>query len=392
MTDGRVEPERILAAARDMAKQPIFFDMNKATVDTGSVVSAILLGAIAGSGALPMGRDVFEGVIRASGIAVDSNLSGFEAGFSKSQSATSVPSPEAVAKRPTRPGGDAKPLLDRATASYPGDLMEIISEAVARLIDYQDRQYASEYLDRLDQILALDGPERSNREPWLLTREVARYLATWMAFEDVIRVADLKTRAARVRRVREDVRAKANEPVEIIDFLKPGVEEFTAIMPPALAEPILGWAKRRKSPERLHISMHIKTTSISGFLLMWTLGRMRWLRRGSLRFRDENALQARWLNAIIRTAELDYGLAVEIAECARLIKGYGSTYHRGSGNFLRIFDRIIEPALSAESSSTDVAASVRDAREAALADPDGKRLDSALAAITGTALSNAASG
>ena len=88
MTDGRVEPDRILAAADEMAKQPIFFDMNEATVQAGSVVSAVLLGVIAGSGALPVGRDVFEQVIRDSGIAVDSNLAGFDTGFAKAQAAT----------------------------------------------------------------------------------------------------------------------------------------------------------------------------------------------------------------------------------------------------------------------------------------------------------------
>ena len=377
MTDGRFEHDRILKAAKEMAQRPIFFDMNKATVETGSVVSAVLLGAIAGSNALPVKRETFEKVIRASGIAVEANLTGFAAGFAEAESATKIPTIEDIAKRPTAVAPAAKAIIERAT-SYPGDIREIVDEAIARLVDYQDAQYAAEFLDRLDTILALDGSEKSNREPWHLTREVACHLATWMAFEDVIRVADLKTRAARVRRIREEVRAKANEPVEIIDFLKPGIEEITAIMPPALGRPIQRWAERRESPERLHIGMHIRTTTISGFLLMWTLGRMRWLRRGSLRFRDEQQLQTRWLDAIRTAAARDYDLAVEIAECARLIKGYGSTYHRGQGNFLRIFEQVVEPALAANGGAADAATAVREVREAALADPDGKKLMGAL--------------
>ena len=378
MTDGRVEPGRILTTAAEMAKQPIFFDMNKATVDTGSVVSAILFGAIAGSGALPVGRDAFEQVIRASGIAVDSNLVGFDLGFTQAAAATTIPTPEDLAKRPTPMLAAAKPALDRAVKAYPAELHDIVREGVVRLVDYQDARYAAEYLDRLDRIHALDGAEKSNREPWLLTREAARYLATWMAFEDVIRVADLKTRAARVQRVREDVRAKENEPVEIIDFLKPGIDEFTAVMPRAFGRAVLGWAKRHKSMAGLSLGMHIKTTSITGFVLMWTLGRMRWLRRGSLRFADENALQQRWLEAVGKAAARDYGLAVEIAQCARLIKGYGSTYDRGRGNFLRIFEDMIEPALAANGAANDAAAAVRAVREAALADPDGGKLTAAL--------------
>ena len=290
-----------------------------------------------------------------------------------------------MSKRPTPAAKSAKPLLDRVAKNYSDSLTAIVGEGVARLVDYQDARYAGEFLDRLDGILALDGPEKSNRGPWLLTGEVARYLAVWMAFEDVIRVADLKTRAARMHRVREEVRAKSDEPVEIIDFLKPGIEEFTAIMPRALGRPIMRWAEGRKSAQRFHIGMHIKTTSISGFLLMWALGRMRWLRRGSLRFHDENALQMRWLEAVKRAAARDYGLAVEVAECARLIKGYGSTYERGRGNFLRIFEEVVEPALAANGAAADDATAVSEVREAALADPDGNELATALEANSGVA-------
>ena len=384
MTDGRVDPAHILEAAGEIAKQPIFFDINRAAVETGSVASAVLLGAIAGSGTVPVGREIFEQVIRDSGIAVKSNLTGFASGFEKAQAATSIPTAEDIAKRPTPAPATAKLLLERARSDYPEALHGLVGEGIARLIDYQDEPYAALFLDRLDRVRALDESDEKHHEPWLLTREVARCLASWMAFEDVIRVADLKTRGARVARVREEVRAKAHEPIEIIDYLKPGVEEFTAIMPPALGQPILRWAARRKSPERLHVGMHVKTTTISGFLLMWTLGRMRWLRRRSLRFRDENVLQERWLDAVTRAAAGDYELAVEVAVCARLIKGYGSTYQRGQGNFLRIFESVVEPMI-ADGASIDAAAAVRDAREAALADPDGKKLDATLQSLASTA-------
>src|SRR3546814_9519921 len=58
------------------------------------------------------------------------------------------------------------------------------------LLDYQDKAYAELYLDRIEKIAALAKPGPDRR---LLT-ETARYLALWMGFEDVIRVADLKTR------------------------------------------------------------------------------------------------------------------------------------------------------------------------------------------------------
>lgn len=380
MSDGRIDPSRILEAAGEMARRPIFFDIERAATAAGSVASAVLLGAIAGSGAVPVARDIFERVIRDSGIAVEANLAGFAAGFAEAGAATSVPAPEDITKRPTAAPAAAQPLLERARSDYPEALHALLGEGIARLVDYQDAAYAALYLDRLDRIRALDGPGKGSREPWLLTREAARQLASWMAFEDVIRVADLKTRAARMARVREEVRAKGHEPVAIVDYLKPGIEELTAIMPPALGRPVLRWAARRASPGRLHVGMHVRTTNIGGFLLMWTLGRMRWLRRRSLRFCDENALQERWLAAIARAAGDDYGLAFEVAACARLIKGYGSTYHRGRGNFLRILESVVEPML-ANGPLRDADAAIADAREAALADADGKKLGETLRSL-----------
>ena len=45
------------------------------------MISAVMLGAIAGAGALPIPAEAFEAAIRADGKAVDANLRGFRAGF-----------------------------------------------------------------------------------------------------------------------------------------------------------------------------------------------------------------------------------------------------------------------------------------------------------------------
>ena len=66
----------------------------------------------------------------------------------------------------------------------------------------------------------------------------------------------------------------------------------------------------------------------------------------------------------------------EVAECARLIKGYGETHRRGKANFLAIVDALVENPATA--SAAEQAAAIRKAREAALADPEGKALGAAL--------------
>ena len=81
MADGRYDGARVAEAARKMAKRAILFDMAEAARQADSALNAVLFGAIAGADLLPFGRDRFEAAIVASGIAVDSNLAGFAAGF-----------------------------------------------------------------------------------------------------------------------------------------------------------------------------------------------------------------------------------------------------------------------------------------------------------------------
>ena len=69
-------------------------------------------------------------------------------------------------------------------------------------------------------------------------------------------------------------------------------------------------------------------------------------------------------------------LALEAAKCANLVKGYGDTHERGVRNFERTMASL--PACAA---APDPAGGLRALREAALADPEGVRLDDAIAAL-----------
>jgi indolepyruvate ferredoxin oxidoreductase beta subunit len=97
----------------------------------------------------------------------------------------------------------------------------------------------------------------------------------------------------------------------------------------------------------------------------------RW-RRGTLRYQIEQERIEDWLERL-RSSMDNYDLATEIAECPRLIKGYGDTHQRGLksyGAILHLIDR--------DRRRADVAARVRRTRAAALADENGAALDSTL--------------
>jgi indolepyruvate ferredoxin oxidoreductase, beta subunit len=344
MADGRFDSARVIDAARQLARTAVLFDMRKLAHDSGTVINAVLFGAMAGAGVLPLPREACEQAIRRAGRGAEASLRGFAAGY------------EIAAG--SRPPPAAPPPPHRASG-----LEEIMNLGVQRLQDYQSAAYAELFRQRVKPFLGGDAR---------VAEELARQLALWMSYEDIIRVADLKTRASRFERVRREVGAKQGEPVIVVDYLKPGIEEFASVLPHFLGRRLVSWAARRGKLDAYNVGMHIRTSGVAGYLLMRSLACMRLWRPLSYRYREEQQLIERWLGLVAETARRDAGLAFEVAACAGLIKGYGETHRRGKANFLGIIDALVENPATA--SAAEQAAAIRKAREAALADPEGKAL------------------
>ena len=362
MGDGRFDSEVVIKAARSLAKRAILFDMQAQSNAAGTVISAVMFGALAGSGVLPLSRGDCEAAIRSGGKGAEASLRGFAAGYEHAAGGPTT----AQEKTPLR--SSPEPLRP----AFPDETHPILEEGAARCADFQDRSYANLYLDRVEPIANLDGAA----DRYKLTIETGRFLALWMCYEDVIRVADLKTRKSRFERVREEVQAKPHEPVHIVEFLKPGVDELAALLPRFLARPLKALAEVSGLARKLNVGMHVKTTSVSGFLSLRLLASLRPLRPFTSRWSEEQALIGRWLGTIAVAAKRDHALALEIALCGRLIKGYGETHKRGKDNFLRILDTLVDG--SAVTDDRARVEAIRKAREAALADPEGRKLEQSL--------------
>jgi indolepyruvate ferredoxin oxidoreductase beta subunit len=256
-------------------------------------------------------------------------------------------------------------------AALPEPLRATISAALARLVDYQDLAYARRYLERLGPFATGDAE---------LALIVARHLAVWMTYEDAIRVAQLKTRWDRFERIRRDARDPAAE-VVVTDYLKPDLDEIYGILPAVIGRPIARWAERRWPAERPSLGQHVRTTTVLGFLRVWLLGRLRFLRPRSLRAEREWALIERWRAAVLAAAALDTELAVEVAEAAAVVRGYGEVRRRLSGAFARLLDEIVAPAMARDRDAGAGYARARgvvaEARRLLLADEKG--IDAAVA-------------
>jgi indolepyruvate ferredoxin oxidoreductase beta subunit len=211
-----------------------------------------------------------------------------------------------------------------------------------------------------------------------IVRETTRWLALWMAFDDIVRVAELKSRASRFARVRREVGAADDELLRIYEHFKPGVPEVAALLPATLAARLQRWDRARiaRGREPLALPLKLGTHTLHGLAALRLLGSMKGLRRRGQRFAQEQALIERWLGGIEQGLREEAALGLEIARCGRLIKGYGATNERGRDNLLHVLDHLALDA--ARGNALARAAAVSAACEAALADDAGAALDQAL--------------
>ncbi len=381
--DGRMSTPELLQVLRTHSRESQVFDMAALAQKNGTVISAVLMGAIAASGALPFAREAYEHVIRHAGLGVDASLRGFAQAFEQVRATRDAQAAVQAALAPAAPAAAQMPAA--LLQEFPAATHQMFALGHARVLDYQDAAYARLYTERMRQVLAAEqagDPTAANRHA--TTRETARWLALWMAFDDIVRVADLKCRASRMACVRSEVKADDSELVHLYDHFKPGVPEFAALLPQRWADGLIRWDRQRslKGKPPLALPLKIGTHTVLGFAALRLLASCKGLRRRGSRFSAEQKMIERWLVRVEQGAREHPQLGLELAECGRLIKGYGTTNERGKENLLHVLDHLAGSATEAAHFDTPEqrAAAIRSARLAALADDAGKALDKALLA------------
>jgi len=284
-------------------------------------LNALMLGAISATDLLPLTPADYRAGIEQGGVAVQANLAGFERG----REALSAP-PSLEAEAPALTYQPAPAGLETELARLPDSLRPLIGHALARLVDYQDRAYAALYLKRIQPIVALE--REGGDGGYRLSAEVARRLGAWMSYEDLIRVAQLKTRPGRWARIRAELGAQAGEPVQVHDYFKPRRQEIAAVLPAIFGRFVSG---RDAPPQRAGTGLALRwpTSSVFGFATLRLLAGLRSLRRLSHGYATEQAAIERWLAAVNAAAAHHHELACRCAELAVWARGYGEVRARG---------------------------------------------------------------
>ncbi|MFL6695322.1 MAG: indolepyruvate oxidoreductase subunit beta family protein [Ramlibacter sp.] len=405
LADGRTDGAELVKLVQAFSREHQLFDMNAMAKENGTVVSAVLLGAIAGSRLFPFERRFYEEAVRGgvphekANASAQASLRGFGKAFEmaagrKTQTAFLQqvlndpetchagldPASSDEGESSAAAGLRVEPAMTASASamasSFPEPVREMFTLGYQRLVEYQDRAYADLYADRLKSVLAAECESNPrSTHGFAITREMARWLALWMAFDDIVRVADLKSRTSRWQRVQREVKTTEADLLKVYDHFKPGVPEFAALLPAGLADRLRGWDRRRVAAGKTAWALPLKvgTHTVGGMLALRSLASLKWLRVRGSRFVFEQQMITRWLDGVLQGTRRDWTLGHEIALCGRLIKGYGATNERGKDNLLHVLDH-----LAGLPDATAAATAIATARDAALADDAGKALDATL--------------
>jgi indolepyruvate ferredoxin oxidoreductase beta subunit len=338
------DPQAVNAAAGIAARRVIAFDMERAARESGTVVSAPLLGALAGAAALPFPRESFEQVIAAGGKGTVASLKGFADGFSRA-SRNELPQVQVKLKSGAAglPDTLGSIVLDERLArlrALPPAAHAAALAGLKRTIDFQDLAYGDDYLARLENIAALDSRHGGAARGHAFTAAAAKHLANAMAYDDVIGVADLKTRSARFARIAADMKA-GEDPIYLTEFMHPRADEMVSLLPASWGRRIAANPSLMARIDRMvNRGRRVETATLRGFLQLYLVSGLRRWRRKLMRHETEMRHAEDWLSRATLMLPQNYDLARAMLSARRLVKGYSDTHTRG----LSKFDRVLSAA------------------------------------------------
>jgi indolepyruvate ferredoxin oxidoreductase, beta subunit len=391
MGDGRIRSNELITHIRAQALHCHVADFSALAREQGTVVSSVLLGAISAAFDLPISEEHYEAAIR--GPANTQALNEFNSTSSRSNSNQSSAMQRSLAGfaagraavKPSIAAQEDSTALNPQQRFLLMSLEQIVAEAKHRLTTYQNTEYAALYEARLNRLMAAlnwrDSDDLTSKKAQGL-RDVARWLALWMAFDDIAQVARIKASQHRFAEVRAEVKASDQEIVKLYEHFKPGIPEVAGYLPPSMAKRLLLWDQQRIANGKEAWAMPIKlgSHSIFGLSLLRLVAAAKRLRPMGERFAQEQAMIEQWLSLLEQAAQRNDSLFASLAQSGRLIKGYGSTNERAKHNLRHVLEHLVTPMLAKAEVNDSMADIISTAIATALKDEAGTQLNRTLAA------------
>ncbi len=334
--DGRFSTDNIRRAAQELSRECFLLDLEKLAAGHSTFISATMFGSLAASGALPWDASVSKKAL-GNPAAAGASIAGFEASMAAVNNLKEG-KPDGIA-----PDQTSTPATTDPVANFHPDISDVVSLGFARCVDFQDEAYGELYLERMRGLVATCA---SGNEENDALREAARRLALWMAYEDVARVADLKTRPERFERLAKETQATPDQIVLISEYLKPRPQEIADMMPMGIGRWISARVDSGKGLPLLGRGVRVRSNGIVGFMGLRMVAKMKRWRRRSWRYHHEQIEIESWLEALGESLGRSPAFARALAELPRVLKGYSDTHLRGKAAYRSIFNDIVLPAVS----------------------------------------------
>jgi hypothetical protein len=240
----------------------------------------------------------------------------------------------------------------------------IVSDGIHVLMDYQGASYARLYVERLNRFIGKQGIDAAT------LCNIASLMANRMAYEDAIRIAQLKLAEYR----------DSGGTVRSADVNKLRFDELVDALPAIAAEPVLmvldkiGWTRRRVSiPFSNESKWGIRRLKVEAWLRRW--------RMFSIRYGQERAWVERWLHMVNRALVKQPQAVNAIIDTATMVQGFGDPYRQGLADWHAIIDGLAKPTFDGVLPLTDLAAAIAEARAASMPDPRQAALKRTIAQI-----------
>ena len=240
----------------------------------------------------------------------------------------------------------------------------IVSDGIHVLMDYQGASYARLYVERLNRFIGKQGIDAAT------LCNIASLMANRMAYEDAIRIAQLKLAEYR----------DSGGTVRSADVNKFRFDELVDALPAIAAEPVLmvldkiGWTRRRVSiPFSTESKWGIRRLKVEAWLRRW--------RMFSIRYGQERAWVERWLHMVNRALVKQPQAVNAIIDTATMVQGFGDPYRQGLADWHAIIDGLAKPTFDGVLPLTDLVAAIAEARAASMPDPRQAALKRTIAQI-----------
>lgn len=237
-------------------------------------------------------------------------------------------------------------LVERASELVHPSHLGALQEAIFRLCEFQDADWAAVLVDHVADIATAEretlGVDEVDPHVSVVPDSI-RALATLLVWPDAAWIANRKRRSARLKELRNAHGITRRDAYELVDHVPLEAQERAAARNPRLQ---VGATPASVPPLLQQLSVEqVRTTTLRGALRLRRLAASARFRTGSVRQRHELDTAETWLAALHDSLRTDHGIARIVASSGTLVQGAGAVREANRATAHAFWGRIVRQSI-----------------------------------------------